>query len=827
MPKARPLVANLNGGEASPLLLARSNIEYYGKMCRTLFNFVPLLQGGVTRRSGTRRIADVKDSTQRGWLFPFRFNVTQNYVIEAGDLYFRFYANRGQVVSAGVPVETVTPFPASALRATDFVQSADVLWLANPSYELQTLVRASATSFSVAAYVLSGGPFLNQNTDESLTVYASAQTGSVTLTASAALFSTRHVGSLIELQQEDDASLTPWESGKSYTAGDLVTSDGKVYKALNTATSGNIELSHDRGTAYDGKGGVKWDYQHNRRGVARITGYTGATVVTATVESLLPAAVVGSGNATYRWSLGSFSEEEGYPSAATLYLNRLVLAKDATVFGSVSGGYDDFSVLNRSGEVVKDQAFIEELASDQVNNIRWLSPQRALLAGTAGDEFSLEALATSEAFGSGNIKARQNSQYGSSAGVKPVRLGNTTIYANRSGVELMALSYRFESDNFDSENLNLYADHVLFPGVLQLALVLSPFPVVWALLTNGKLASLTYLREQGIIGWARHEIAGYGGADAPDHAVVESLCAIPDTATNVDQLWLIVRRTDSDGTVRRTVELMERPLRHGDDPETAFHVDGGLTLNNTQNAVLTPAGDPTARGNVVTWTASAGLFVSGDVGRRIERRYYDRAETDPFRAWKTAIFLIETVVSPTVVTGTVLAPFPDTEPMAAGGWRLSVTTLSGLDAHEGRTVAVYANGGAQNDKVVTGGSITLDAPAGYVSVGLPFRSVLEPLPQDVGSAIGTAQGVLKRIIRFTLRLWATSSLRTGTTEAATDPVNFRTPDDTMDAPPRPFTGYRFFTREGRVDDEQRVVIVAEDPGPCTVLAFIPDQVTHD
>ena len=56
-----------------------------------------------------------------------------------------------------------------------------------------------------------------------------------------------------------------------------------------------------------------------------------------------------------------------------------------------------------------------------------------------------------------------------------------------------------------------------------------------------------------------------------------------------------------------------------------------------------------------------------------------------------------------------------------------VTTISGLDHLEGRTVIANINGGIVTGKVVQNGSITLEKPAKTVIVGLPYEFEIETL----------------------------------------------------------------------------------------------------
>ena len=61
---------------------------------------LPFPQGAITKRPGTYYVSAVKDSADTTVLIPFKFSTVQNYVIEVGDLYFRFYRNRGVVESS-------------------------------------------------------------------------------------------------------------------------------------------------------------------------------------------------------------------------------------------------------------------------------------------------------------------------------------------------------------------------------------------------------------------------------------------------------------------------------------------------------------------------------------------------------------------------------------------------------------------------------------------------------------------------------------------------------------------------------------------------------
>ena len=88
--KSTPLISSFNAGELTPKLDNRSDLDKYFAGARTMENFVPLIEGGATRAPGTYFVLETKDSTQQSRLIPFQFSTVQSYIIEAGDLYFRF-----------------------------------------------------------------------------------------------------------------------------------------------------------------------------------------------------------------------------------------------------------------------------------------------------------------------------------------------------------------------------------------------------------------------------------------------------------------------------------------------------------------------------------------------------------------------------------------------------------------------------------------------------------------------------------------------------------------------------------------------------------------
>jgi hypothetical protein len=310
-----PLIQpTFSGGELSPSLQARVDIERYGNSVKTAKNFIVRPYGGMVNRPGLQFIGDVKDSTKRVRLIPFEFSTQVAYVIEMGDGYMRFWANGGPVVDGmGDPVEVVSPYGEDDLFEVKFTQSADVVYFAHPSYRPRTLSRTSPTAFVLAEFIAREGPFRDLNSNEAYQISSSARQGSVTLTASADIFTSDMVGQLLYMEVKALGQVKPWTQGdRAVTVGTLRRSDGKTYRATlvpapgaGWTECGSFRPVHQQGREWDGPGdtrtdgtntwkvGIEWEYQDSGYGIVLLTGYTNATTMTGVVQRTLPDGVVG------------------------------------------------------------------------------------------------------------------------------------------------------------------------------------------------------------------------------------------------------------------------------------------------------------------------------------------------------------------------------------------------------------------------------------------------------------------------------------------------------------------------------------------------------
>ena len=96
------------GGELSPSLSARVDIEKYSTGLRTLRNFTVLSSGGVSNRAGLRFVVHCKSDQETCRLIPFTFNTSQTYVLAFQDQSMRVIRENGIVLEPAITISGAT-----------------------------------------------------------------------------------------------------------------------------------------------------------------------------------------------------------------------------------------------------------------------------------------------------------------------------------------------------------------------------------------------------------------------------------------------------------------------------------------------------------------------------------------------------------------------------------------------------------------------------------------------------------------------------------------------------------------------------------------------
>ena len=572
MARVSSIVTNFQAGELSPRLEGRIDLQKYSAGAQTLQNMLVFPQGGITRRPGTYYAGSSKNGGKVR-LINFEFSDEQAYVLEFGANYIRFFKDGAPLESGGSPVEIVTTYSVTEIFEINFVQSADVLFLAHKNHEPAKLTRTTATTFTLTDIAFVDGPYLDENITTT-TITASANTGTVTLTASADLFVSGHVGALFQFRERVEIGHEAWAASTSYAQNALVHHNGNLYKKTDSGSdsSGTQPPVHLEGT--ETYGVIDWQYQHSGTGFVKITAVTNATTATAVVQEhnfLVLPAVATSG--TTQWSEGSFSTKNGFPRAVAFYEERLYFAgttaQPQTIFGSVTGDFE-----NHTPGTEDDAAINVTIASDQVNVIKHMVPGRFLQIMTTSAEFTLSGGTGTTAVTPTNVNVLRETTFGS-GDVRPLRAGASTIMIQKGGEKVKEVTFSLDTDGLVGRDLTVLGEHLARGGLTDMVWQQEPELVLWFVRGDGTLIGLSYDPANNTIGWHQHPLGGSG--------VVESITAIPSGTE--DQVYLSVKRTINSSTVRHIVFM--KSIYFNQNVADAFYVDSGITYSGSATTSIT------------------------------------------------------------------------------------------------------------------------------------------------------------------------------------------------------------------------------------------------
>lgn len=101
MPKVTPIQDNFSGGEFGQLSDGRVSKDEYKTGLEKCYNYIPTIEGPAVRRPGSKFVANAKNPAQPPTLIPFRYSEDEQYMLEFGNNYLRFYYNNEQISVTG------------------------------------------------------------------------------------------------------------------------------------------------------------------------------------------------------------------------------------------------------------------------------------------------------------------------------------------------------------------------------------------------------------------------------------------------------------------------------------------------------------------------------------------------------------------------------------------------------------------------------------------------------------------------------------------------------------------------------------------------------
>jgi hypothetical protein len=491
-----------------------------------------------------------------------------------------------------------TPFTTANLEDLRHWQSGDVLYLACKDVQQYKIMRYGDTSWGIAKYQPADGPFREVNTSL-ITLTASALTGDITLTASRDLFKPTHVGGLFRINSVGQATSDSFTAANQFSDDIKVTGAGTTrnlsivragtwsatvtlqrsisepgtwvdvatFTTNGTATYNDgldnqiiyYRIGIKTGNYTSGTANIDMSYSAGSiAGVARVTGYTSATVVDAIVLSPM-----GGTSAFENWSEGLWSDLRGWPTSVAIYESRLSWAGMDRVVLSVSDNYESFDD-NTEGD---SGPIIRSIGEGPVDDINWLLPLQRLLLGAQGSERSCRSTSFDEPLTPDNFNMKPCSTQGS-ASVNAILIDSGGAFVDRTGTRLYQLIYNFDTYDYSASDLTRLVPELCSAGIEKIVVQRRPDTRIHCVLTDGTVAVLVFEREEDTICWVTIETDG----------TIEDAVVLPDTPE--DAVYYVVNRTIDGATVR----YLERWAIEDD-------CQGG-TLNKQADSFVTFTNDP-------------------------------------------------------------------------------------------------------------------------------------------------------------------------------------------------------------------------------------------
>lgn len=269
---------------------------------------------------------------------------------------------------------------------------------------------------------------------------------------------------------------------------------------------------------------------------------------------------------------------------------------------------------------------------------------------------------------------------------------------------------------------------------------------------------------------------------------------------------------------------------------------------NPQLVITDPAGSGGGSGasarpilnNAATFTADGAVFSAGNVGSVIRMGGGIAVIT----AFTDAEHVTAQINTP--ITGIRPNSGGVVQPQTTGNWTLTkpISTISGLDYLAGATVTGLADGNPISPRIVAAdGSITLDAPASSVVVGLGFQAQLQGVYFEAGQS--TVQGQRKKIAAGNVLFQASRGMTIGGSQPdgstqsppqIAPPWANLSPVDTQPNVPLPpynsnvvplYTGYMRIPVESGFTITGQVSIEQDMPLPCNVNSIVSEALPGD
>jgi hypothetical protein len=292
-----------------------------------------------------------------------------------------------------------------------------------------------------------------------------------------------------------------------------------------------------------------------------------------------PTVTFSSGTAAATATIGSSSL--GNPSVPGFAQQRLWLANQQlapqTFNASQPGNFYNFNI---SSPIQASDAIESTLSSGILNEIKAMVAQQAgMIILTNNSAWLITGGQPGSAITPISVIGNPQSWIGSND-VPPIVVNHDILFVQSKGSAVRNMSYNFYTNVYTGTDISVMSSH-LFYGyqILEWALALEPFKLIWAVRDDGALLTLTFIKEQEFTAWSHHITQGLFKSIA---TIVESVGGVYN-----DVVYVVVQRTLNGSPVQYIERFVDRTFPSG--RISAWSVDSGLQYNSTPTTTFSGA----------------------------------------------------------------------------------------------------------------------------------------------------------------------------------------------------------------------------------------------
>lgn len=844
--------SSFNGGEITPELGEKTDLQRYYTSVKTMLNGFCKVYGGWSNRAGTYFTGRTLDDTKNSRCVPFSFSTTQTYMLIFSHETMMVVKDGGLVLEASQNITAITKAnPGVVTSAAHGRSNGDIMYLASIGGMTQLNGRfVKLAGVTTDTYQLKDWDGNNIDTTN-YTTYTSGGTASklfvlttpydhedldyIKFTQSADVMTLTHPDydekelsrtghaswSLDDIEfnpqiaAPSGSSGTPTNAGaETYlfqiTAVDEITGEESLPESISVASAAVLSQTNTiKLTIAAVAGANKYNIYRRSNGVYGFIGSSNVSGSNVFTDNFI-APDLDDTPPTARDPLNDITDN--HAGAVAYHQQRRIFggsnSNPQTHYGTQLG---NFYNMNISSPIKDSDAYTLTLASNTVNRIRHFISLRDLVILTNDSAWAVRPGSNADVI-TATANQVQQSEVGSSD-VRPIVAFDIVLFVEETGKKVYDMGYTFDTDTYKGIELSLLASHLLEDNYIKdWAFARRPFSIVYSVRDDGILLGMTYLKEEQIVGWHRHDTDGY----------FESIGAVREGKE--DALYFIVNR-QIEGVTRRYIERLHsrnfKPL-----VEDAFFVDCGLTLdtwNKVTTSTMTLSGGTewkTTETLTLTENAVASPFSSADIGKV----FFLRVKNSDGTIKKRARVRVVGYTSPTVVTVKPVVLIPtELRSVATTHWARTFTDISGLDHIEGKEVSMLADGDVLPRDTVVDGAIDLPDPVAKIHVGIPYTSVLELLDIDV-QELGNASAFKQKTVAEVMVSFKDSRGGKFTSAYDGEMKSYEFIQRIVEDGDNPIplqTGREIIEIEPRSDTTGHLAYIQEDPLPVTITAIRP------